>query len=329
MSHLRMRRGFTLIELLVVIAIIAILIGLLLPAVQKVREAAARMRCQNNLKQMGLAIMNYESANQIFMPALVNAGRHAPSTNFYENQTPYFTYNHTGFVFMLPYLEQENLFRQYVFTVPGSNSSQEGAAPGAPGLTPAHPNVAVASTKLAMFACPSDRDPELVNYGVGPDYYSGIGRRSNYLFGTGANQDRSLPSANNTPGAGAFGNNSRTKITEIADGTSNTIAVGESIQIKSGVGSAAVFGPYWGFGAHTSVHGITFPGDARFNINARFDASCNTGVNCVYAWVFSSNHTGGANFVMCDGSVRFLTQNIQYPNFYAMNTKAGGEIITE
>ncbi|VTR99596.1 DUF1559 domain-containing protein [Tuwongella immobilis] len=329
MSLFRLRRAFTLIELLVVIAIIAILIGLLLPAVQKVREAAARMRCQNNLKQMGLAIHNYESANNLFPPALVNSGR-APAgatSAFYPGQ-PWATYNHTGFVFLLPYIEQENLFRLYVMTVPGSNSNVSGNAL-APGLASGHPNVTVASTKVPIYTCPSDKDPELVNRGLGADFYSGIGYRSNYLFGTGAFTDYDAESANSSAAAGAFGNNSKTKMADIIDGTSSTIAVGESVQVKTGTGTSNVFGPYWGYGTHTSVHGRTPAGDARFHINARFDSTCTNGPACVYAWVFSSYHTGGANFVMCDGSVRFLTSSMNYATLVAMNTKAGGEVISE
>jgi len=101
------------------------------------------------------------------------------------------------------------------------------------------------------------------------------------------------------------------------------------VQLKNGAGSYVGFGPYWGSGTHTATMGYTPSGDPRFNINAAFDPSCKTGPNCAYAWGFGSFHTGGANFLFLDGSVKFLSQSIAYPTFYALNTKAGGEVVTD
>src|SRR3712207_1855946 len=125
-SPSRQARGFTLIELLVVIAIIAILIGLLLPAVQKVREAAARMSCQNNLKQMGLALHNYHDANNVLPPAKINGGSYGDLTgvkSHYPADGTFKVYNLTGFTLLLPYIEQDNLYKQYDFTKPSSNAA--------------------------------------------------------------------------------------------------------------------------------------------------------------------------------------------------------------
>jgi prepilin-type N-terminal cleavage/methylation domain-containing protein len=119
-KKLRPCRGFTLIELLVVIAIIAILIGLLLPAVQKVRDAAARMQCGNNLKQMGLALHNFNDVYGRLPAAIIHCGRSGSRTPYqgpevnYSGQ-PYKIYNHSGFVALLPYIEQQNLFNQYSY----------------------------------------------------------------------------------------------------------------------------------------------------------------------------------------------------------------------
>src|SRR5437867_601818 len=156
------RQGFTLIELLVVIAIIAILIGLLLPAVQKVRDAAARMECQNNLKQMGLAVHNFAgNARGQFPAALIHSGRannagvsaySGPEVS-YKNQ-PYLVYNHTGFVALLPFLEQKNLFDSYSYQCVSSASNPAGLTlgPDPPGN---NPNYAVAGTFIRMYTCPS------------------------------------------------------------------------------------------------------------------------------------------------------------------------------
>ncbi len=337
MSRTLRRRGFTLIELLVVIAIIAILIGLLLPAVQKVREAAARTQCVNNLKQMGLALHNFEGVNSYMPPALVNSGRWncspCPTTaSYYKTDPQWYVYNHSGFVFLLPNLEQDNLFKLYDQKVPGSLSSPYGIAgpPTASLLSATHPNGVVQGTKLKVFSCPSDREPQVIaNAMNAADFYQRPNTaRSNYLFSAGGLTDYNGPNdwgINSL--AGAFGHNTKTKISDINDGTSNTIAIGESVQVKDGTADA--FGPYWGAGTHTATIGYTPASDARFNINAPFSTTCTPrGPRCTYAWVFGSYHTGGGNFVMCDGSVRFIRETIDYANFVWLNTRSGGEVLT-
>lgn len=153
--------------------------------------------------------------------------------------------------------------------------------------------------------------------------------RSNYLFAAGDRTDYNGPNDwMNSLFSGIFGHNTRTKMTDITDGTSNTIAIGESIQRKEGTSTS--FGPYWGSGTHTASIGRVATNDPRFNINAPWSATCSpSGPRCVYAWVFSSNHSGGANFVFADGSVRFIRDSINYPIFYAMNTRAAGEPISQ
>jgi len=328
-----------LIELLVVIAIIAILIGLLLPAVQKVREAASRMKCQNNLKQMGLACHNHHDAIGYLPPALVNSGRWNCGTgcsvqlSWYPTDPQWYVYNHSGFLFLLPYIEQDNLYKQYDFKTPGSLSSPYGVAapPTAPSLTATHPNALVQAQKLKVFTCPSDKDPEVVidtSNGAANFYWRVSTARSNYLFSAGAHTDYDGPSTWQTAStSGAFGHNTKIKLTEVTDGTSNTIAIGESVQRKDGAtGTSTSFGPYWGSGLHTATIGYT-PASGNFNINQPYLATCLTGPNCTYAWAYGSFHTNGANFVFLDGSVKFITQSIPYPTFYALNTRGGGEVI--
>jgi len=332
-SRLR-RRAFTLIELLVVIAIIAILIGLLLPAVQKVREAAARMKCQNNLKQMGLALHNFNNTYNQLPAALIHSGRYNNAANLrykgpevdLTTDQGYYIYNHSGFVALLPYIEQDNLFRQYNYKARASASSPYGI-PVAPQSAS---NDAVAATIVPIYLCPSDRNPppiETRNPGNSTDFYEMVSAaRSNYLFSTGAYTDYDADWTNT--GAqyrGAFGNNGAASISRMPDGTSNTIAIGESVQ-KWHNGST-VFGPYWGTGTHTAVHGRGYY--SNFTPNYPY-GSCapngNSSRRCTYAWGFSSNHGTTTNFLLCDGSVKGISDSIDPNTWIAICTPEGGEV---
>ncbi|HZY90713.1 MAG TPA: DUF1559 domain-containing protein, partial [Gemmataceae bacterium] len=217
----RARRGFTLIELLVVIAIIAILIGLLLPAVQKVREAAARMKCTNNLKQIGLALHNFHDANNRFPPGYVDG-------NTDPNSTPD---NDVGpgwgwATFLLPYVEQDNLYKQI-------NLSQ----PIGVGV-----NAQVSLQALTIHQCPSDPLQQAFPVydssftkpiaTVAHGNYVGCNGWEECFNGAGGNPQGGsgtdgLSGVLGSGGAGLFYRNSRTTFASITDGTSNTIVVGE------------------------------------------------------------------------------------------------------
>jgi prepilin-type N-terminal cleavage/methylation domain-containing protein/prepilin-type processing-associated H-X9-DG protein len=340
-------RGFTLIELLVVIAIIAILIGLLLPAVQKVRESASRMKCGNNLKQIGLACHSYHDAYQKLPPAKINSGSSTSTTsNFYPNQ-PYAVYNHTGFTLLLPYIEQGNLYSQYNFNLPASNSCWEVAATflanyptGCTGTI----NATVVATPIPTYTCPSDTNPAptdttlFPSTAVGMYYgpYASTGAHSNYLFSCGNVDDYTTTTYQpTTAGAGMFGINGACSLTNVQDGLSNTIMVGESKQL--GAPNCPQCGPRWGSGTHTAVTGIAIASDVWNAINypSCSDAAlggCGSATGAQlqeqYAWVFGSWHTGGANFVFGDGSVHFLQNSLPVATLAALATVSGGETPT-
>jgi prepilin-type N-terminal cleavage/methylation domain-containing protein len=188
-----MRRAFTLIELLVVMAIVGVLIGLLLPAVQKVREAANRMKCANNLKQFGLALHTYHDNNGSFPPGVT------------ADTSDLRTGKHSGLTVLLPYLEQQNLYARYNFAATWIDPS----------------NLAVAQMKVPVFLCPSGPDRVTEDGGVS-------GAPSHYAFSKGAyaylSRDTSI-----RPGSGLFDVNSARRFADILDGTSQTFAMGEAV----------------------------------------------------------------------------------------------------
>ncbi len=289
--------GFTLIELLVVIAIIAILIGLLLPAVQKVREAAARMSCQNNLKQIGLALHNYASANDSrFPPTRVKA-----PTNKFRAWTP----------IVISYVEQDNVARQWDFNTRWDQGT----------------NLVLAQVKMKVFMCPSAPDdrPAPVQPPLGPCDYLVFHRIRPRFY-----QANGLP----VPPSeldGAMHLVNHTRIVEIADGTSNTILVTEdagqpaSYILGRATGNVLPEGRGWADpdGVSGSVDGSRQDTGA---INGRSNPVGRCIMNCNNFSEPYSFHPGGINVCMADGSVRFISQNVSAATYAALVTRAYGDI---
>ncbi len=355
---MRRTSGFTLIELLVVIAIIAVLIGLLLPAVQKVREAAARAKCQNNLKQIGLALHGYHDSNKFIPPlAQCGAGVEDYNTGF---QNIYYEFRHTPVsVFLLPYVEQGAIWEQWNINVSGTVA----------------PNNALAAAPLSVFLCPSMPPP------VNPVYtsYSSYGwSRGSCDFhptklpgdiGSGAwgwtlndgvfvnawdggfsLAESDSYKAGNSPGPAPanqpWRNLARNRIgfAAISDGLSNTVAAGEIHHILKGfttttvnnvsIGTTAVessgttawgqsTGDYFNEGTmNVPMNKVTGPYYRRGMTAAELqDVHTNSGQHA-----FRSTHTGGCNFVLADGSTRFIRDSIDTATYKAIGSRNKGDL---
>jgi prepilin-type N-terminal cleavage/methylation domain-containing protein/prepilin-type processing-associated H-X9-DG protein len=310
------RHGFTLIELLVVIAMIAILIGLLLPAVQKVREAASRVKCANNLKQLGLACHNYHDAHRTFPPGAV--GPLTPAFPQYANL------KHHGLgAYLLPYVEQVALVSQYQW--------------GASWYEP--PNQTAVNVQLKVWQCPSARanrisDGSLPTVAPPPGEtfdgtaacadYAGMGTIDSGLARSGRIDPPGGPKDERGHYEGAFTINATRCLLDFPDGTSHTILIAECAgrpepwQGRRQVANTWLSGGPWASRNLLWGRGATPDGTAFFGECA---------VNCTNNREVYSFHTGGANVVFADGSVRFLKANISIRVFAALVTRAGGEVV--
>jgi prepilin-type N-terminal cleavage/methylation domain-containing protein len=332
------RRGFTLIELLVVIAIIAVLVGLLLPAVQKVREAAARASCQNNLKQITLATMNFESTYGNLPPGGLDSPN-ATSGGFTIATPDAGPYTGT-LAFLLPYMEQNTIYSQLppaLFVYNGTQGAWAYSFPpfSSDGNMTGFP--AVCNSTVKSYLCPSDNSQNVTpTTGVWdfliwwvasvnpPNFYGdyvlptpgfglGLGT-TNYIANGGDTQDAPIANvgAFNFSCIGPFTKNSKTKIAGITDGTSNTLAFGETL---GGVTTAS------------RDFVLSWMGSAAANANYGIPTDPN-----VNWWNYSSKHTGVVQFSMCDGSVRPFTKGIVYPGaawtaFQEISGMSDGQVI--
>jgi prepilin-type N-terminal cleavage/methylation domain-containing protein/prepilin-type processing-associated H-X9-DG protein len=342
------RRAFTLIELLVVIAIIATLMGLLVPAVQKVREAASRLSCSNNLKQFGLALHNYHDTEGAFPGGLVSPGFSATDAT------------HSAFTFLLPFIEQDNTYTLY-------HTDQ-------PWWTP--PNYAAVGTEVRLFFCPSNRTGGSIDLTpIAAQWAMSLpptAAACDYAFCHGANgslysdwsripaQVRGVFNLRTSDGP-AVG----IRLTDITDGTSSTIAMGDAAggnpiylvrdlnnpnqpAVNPLTGQPAIMEQSWGAAgisdpshpwyasilAVTAQYGLA-PDPRDEPMNRRPGTPTvygsdpygddRTGRDLISG--FRSMHPGGCNFLFCDASVHFLHESIQPAVYRALSTYSGGEVV--
>jgi prepilin-type N-terminal cleavage/methylation domain-containing protein/prepilin-type processing-associated H-X9-DG protein len=303
------RVGFTLIELLVVIAIIAVLIGLLVPAVQKVREAGNRASCENNLHQIGLGVTNYATANNNRLP---------PSRTTGTGTAPPNPYQHSWTAALLPYIEQTNSFNLYNYKANWNDPS----------------NYTAVRTYLKVFNCPSTptqpRADGTIEAAPSAGDYHAINAIKCFVgincFGYAmpqCNVPNPPPSVVDDPRlVGAMRRDQTTPFTAIVDGTSSTILVAEDAGRPAFYNAnRTVFDPIGKEGGWADPNGA-FSIDGA-NADGSVPGQCS--MNCSNNSEMYSFHPSGANVVFADGSVHFLSSNLDLCVLAALATRAGGE----
>ena len=318
------RRGFTLIELLVVIAIIAVLIALLLPAVQAARAAARRIQCTNNIKQLGLATLNYESTHGIFPPGQMKMTTKPP-------------WGITLFVNMLPFLEQQPLYNGWNFNY---------------GYDNLYGTTARSATVISALLCPADIIPTnpiqngtTSNEWYGITSYGGNAGSQSHPFNQVTSDGIFFYTGPAAPGF------SQVTIAGVTDGLSNTLFFGERSHYDPNYDTFSTPGwtffsqtmGMWGWWASSSGgYGLSDVAESTYApinyvVPVGYGSPGATGLSATtftttYEYprinAFGSLHPGGANFAMVDGSVRFIKQSIAMPTYHGLGTRAGGEVIS-
>jgi prepilin-type N-terminal cleavage/methylation domain-containing protein/prepilin-type processing-associated H-X9-DG protein len=344
----RRRPAFTLIELLVVIAIIAVLIGLLLPAVQKVREAASRMKCSNNLHQIAIAVHSYHDTYKQFPPGKGPDYRGSvPGVPVYPRWSPH--------VYLLPFIEQDNLFKSIDFNFPPETPGMAGVINFMPPWqNPKRENATACRTVVPTYLCPSDGAQAPIEWPGQNNYYANLG--TTFL----CDLSESLPStvAPTEIPTGPFYYLSKKRMADILDGTSQTILFSEKLR---GEGYANPRTDMFVIPNQTTL-------DATYTTCTNTDPNTATPLTSKqgYSWVMgemccttynhvstpntktcagigfpgnmanmamqvppSSNHSGGVNAAMGDGSVRFIKNTITLATWRALGTIRGGEVIQD
>lgn len=328
------QHGFTLIELLVVIAIIAILIALLLPAVQQAREAARRTQCKNNMKQLGLALHNYHDTHGVFPYGAIGPGTCGPSNGGVAFKD---VMNQKGWVQVLPFFDQGNLYQQFDSNNPAGEFNQHDGV--LVGTGSAVGNDAVVSVALAAFQCPSD-SYDTHYRGSSSNYRIGATSQANGLYPAYTNYDFNIRrtctpyTAISQTQRRFFGLQGCSRIRDISDGTSNTVMVSETLRnVYDGIA------PAWGVYKHVG-DGVDFAAAATQYRKINEWACCNW---TTPQWEYTtplvgrlgewgspgSMHTGGCQVLLGDGAVRFISENIDTTTRINLGLVADGQVIGE